>query len=84
MSTSYQEYQNYQDTVSENTFRMYGSTQAIIRHVADQLMQGYMKPNEAALQLFALDKTMERLFKERGEKGAYERIWEYFKEFRKA
>lgn len=80
---SYQEYQDYQDTVSQNTFRMYGYSQAIIRHVANQLSMGYMKPNEAARDLLALEKTMQRLFDERGEKGAYERIREYFDEFRK-
>jgi hypothetical protein len=63
---------------------MYGYSQAIIRHVANQLSMGYMKSNEAARELIALDKTMELLFKERGEKGAYERINENFDEFRKA
>lgn len=80
MSTSYQE---YQDIVSQNTCRMYGYTQAMIKYVADQLSMGYMKPNEAARDLIALEKTMERLFDERSEKGAYERINDNFREFRK-
>lgn len=80
MSTSYQD---YQDTVSQNTCHMYGYAQGRIKAVADGLGFGSMDRKEAERDLIALEKTMQRLFDERGEKGAYERIGEYFAEFRK-
>lgn len=74
-------YQDYTDNFSENVSRMYGYTQAIISHVAFQLNRDYVKKEEAAQQLLALHKTMTRLFEERGEKGAYDRIGENFDKF---
>lgn len=82
MTDSYQTYAEYLSNYSENVSRMYGYTQGVIRYVAGELAAGRMKPKEAAEELYALEKTMQRLFDERQQQGAYERISEYFDLFK--
>ena len=84
MSNAFQTYFDQQTVRSENICRMYGYAQGRIKAVADGLRTWSMERNEAARDLVALEKTMQRLFDERNEKGAAERIGEYFDEFRKA
>jgi hypothetical protein len=66
-----------------NICYMYGYAQGYLKHVATCLRTGSMNPEEAAIVLIALEKTMQRLFEECNESGAHERINENFVEFRR-
>ena len=83
MSNAFQTSFDEQTVRSGNICRMYGYAQGQVKYVADRLRTGSMDPKEAAQNLIALEMTMERLFEERNERGAAERINEYFVEFRK-
>lgn len=81
--TDYQTYISHRDTVEMNAFRMYGYAQGTIKHLARELSSRNMKTEDVARELVALEKTMQRLFEERGEIGAADRINDYLNEFRK-
>lgn len=83
MSNPFQTYYEQEAVRSGNIYRMYGYAQGQVKHVANCLRIGSMNPEEAATELAALEKTMQRLFEERNESGAHERINENFVEFRR-